>query len=112
MKHAGAGREPIQAPTIIYGNNKPCVDQITHGFIKGDRIKHIAPKFFYTSEQHGDQIKVEWIPTQDNRADLFTKPLSSTLHKEHSYGIGMRRLSELLQNSEILASQYTKTVKS
>lgn len=31
---------------MIYEDNRPCIDQISQGFIKGDRIKHIAPKLF------------------------------------------------------------------
>jgi hypothetical protein len=92
------GKPLLNKPTTIYEDNRPCVDQIAQGFIKGDQIKHIAPKFFYTHEQNGDQIKVEWIPSKDNCADLFTKPLPPSLHKEHSHGIGMRKLSSLLES--------------
>jgi hypothetical protein len=88
----------LQEPTTIFEDNRPCVDQIAKGFIKGDRIKHIAPKTFYTHEQYGDKIQVEWIPSTENRADLFTKPLPPAVHKDHIYGIGMRRLSNLLKN--------------
>jgi hypothetical protein len=93
------GRETLQKPTLIYEDNRPCVDQIAKGFIKGDRIKHIAPKFFYTAEQHGDKIQVEWIPSKENKADLFTKPLPRILHAEHMQGIGMRSLSKLQQTT-------------
>src|SRR5450759_1087441 len=89
------GQETLQKPTVIFEDNRPCVDQIEKGFIKGDRIKHIAPKFFHTHEQHGDQISIQWILSKDNRADLLTKPLPRTLHEEHSKGIGLRKLSEL-----------------
>jgi hypothetical protein len=69
------GKPLLNKPTTIYEDYRPCVDQIAQGFIKEDQIKHIAPKFFYTHEQNGDQIKVKWIPSKHNRADLFTKPL-------------------------------------
>src|SRR5450759_3222840 len=72
--NSSTGQETLQKPTVIFEDNRPCVDQIEKGF-KGDRIKHIAPKFFHTHEQHGDQISVQWIPSKDNRADLFMKPL-------------------------------------
>lgn len=91
------GRPVIQDPTTIFEDNRPCIDQITQGFIKGDRIKHIAPKLFYTHEQHSKEVTVEWVPSSENRADLFTKPLPPALHREHCFGIGLRKLSYLLQ---------------
>lgn len=102
MEHINkhTGRPTLQGPIMIYEDNRPCIDQIAQGFIKGDQIKHIAPKFFYTHEQNDDQVHVEWIPSQDNRADLFTKPLPPTLHKNHVHGIGMRRLTTLLNKAE------------
>ena len=36
--------------TIIYEDNVACIAQIKGGYIKGDRSKHISPKFFYTHE--------------------------------------------------------------
>ncbi|CAM6124024.1 unnamed protein product [Calypogeia fissa] len=95
-----AGRPHFDKPTTLYEDNRPCVEQIVQGFIKGDRIKHIAPKFFYTHEQHGEQVKVKWISSKDNRADLFTKPLPPSLHREHTYGIGMRSFSSMLQGHD------------
>ena len=36
--------------TILYEDNAACITQIRGGYIKGDRTKHISPKFFYTYE--------------------------------------------------------------
>ena len=33
------------SPTIIYEDNAACVAQVKGGYIKGDRTKHISPKF-------------------------------------------------------------------
>jgi hypothetical protein len=38
------------SPTILYEDNVACIPQIRGGYIKGDRTKHISPKFFYTHE--------------------------------------------------------------
>ena len=40
----------INSPTILYKDNVACITQIRGDYIKGDRNKHIAPKFFYTHE--------------------------------------------------------------
>ena len=37
-------------PTILFEDNVACIAQITGCYIKGDKTKHILPKFFYTHE--------------------------------------------------------------
>ncbi|KAK9119072.1 hypothetical protein Scep_017165 [Stephania cephalantha] len=37
-------------PTILYEDNAACIAQLSEGFIKGDRTKHISPKFFHAHE--------------------------------------------------------------
>ena len=37
-------------PIILFEDNVVCIAQITEGYIKGDRTKHVLPKFFYTHE--------------------------------------------------------------
>ena len=38
------------SPTILYEDNTVCITQIRGGYIKGDKTKHISPKFFNTHE--------------------------------------------------------------
>ena len=59
--------------------------------MKGDRIKHISPKFFYTHELKKDgEIDVQQIRYNDNLADLFTKALSSATFKKFVRQVDMR----------------------
>ena len=79
------------SPTIIYEDNAACVAQVRGGYIKGDRTKHISPKFFYTHElQESRQIDVKQIQSINNLADLFTKSLPTSTFEKLVYGIGMR----------------------
>ena len=39
-----------KTPTIVYEDNAACVAQLKGGYIKGDRTKHISPKFFFTHD--------------------------------------------------------------
>ncbi|GKA15946.1 reverse transcriptase domain-containing protein [Tanacetum coccineum] len=66
------------------------------GYIKGDRFKHILPKFFFTHELHkiGDII-VQKVRSSDNLADLFTNALPNTTFKKLVHDTEMRRLNEL-----------------
>ena len=66
----------INSPTILYKDNVACITQIRGDYIKGDRNKHIAPKFFYTHElQKSGDIDFKQIWSRDNLADMFTMSL-------------------------------------
>jgi hypothetical protein len=53
-----------------------CITHIRGGYIKGDKIKHISPKFFSIHEfQKSGDIDVKQIQSSDNFIDLFTKAL-------------------------------------
>ncbi|TPX39984.1 DNA-directed DNA polymerase [Synchytrium endobioticum] len=70
-------------PITIYEDNQACIRQIESGFIKSDMTKHFTPKYYFTTDmiQEG-RIRVEQISSQSNLADLFTKVLPGSRHKE------------------------------
>ena len=73
-------------PTTLFEDNATCIIQI-----KGDRTKHIYPKFFYTHElQKSGEIDVQQIRSSDNLADLFTKSLATSTFKKLIHKIRMR----------------------
>ena len=79
------------SPIIIYEDNAACVAQFRGGYIKGDKITHISPKFFCTHElQESRQVDVKQIRSTNNLADLFTKSLFTSTFEKLVYGIGMR----------------------
>ena len=81
---------------ILYEDNAACITQIRGGYIKGDRSKNIAPKFFYTHElQKSGDTDVKQIRSYDNLADMFIKPLSTVTFKKMVHNIGMRRLKDM-----------------
>ena len=70
-------------PTVLYEDNVVCITQVKGGYIKGDRTKHISPKFFYTRElQNSGKINVQQIRSSDNLEYLFTKALPTTTFKK------------------------------
>ena len=82
--------------TVLHEDNVTCIAQIKGGFIKGDKTKHISPKFFYTHElQKKCEIDVQKIRSCNNLADLFTKALPSTILKKLRYNIEIQRLRDL-----------------
>ncbi|XP_070017210.1 secreted RxLR effector protein 161-like [Nicotiana sylvestris] len=70
-------------PTTLYEDNVACIAQLKGGYIKGDRTKHISPKFFFTHDfQQNGEINVQQIRSCEILADLFTKALlTSTFEK-------------------------------
>jgi len=99
MKHIRGACEmkpSIEGPTTLYEDNAACIAQIQAGFIKGDKVKHIAPKFFFTHElQKEHEIDVQKIQSCDNLADLFTKALPTQDFQKLRHRIGMRCLHHL-----------------
>ena len=85
-----------KTPTILYEDNSTCIAQLKVGYIKGDRTKHISPKFFFTHDlQQNGGTNVQQIWSSDNLADLFTKALSTSTFEKLRYKIGMCRLQDI-----------------
>ena len=77
--------------TIIYEDNTACIAQLKEGYIKGDRTKHISPKFFFTHDlQKNGDISIQQIRSCDNLADLFTKSLPNRIFEQLIQKIGLR----------------------
>ena len=80
----------------MYEDNAACIAQLKGGYIKGDRTKHISPKFFFTHDlQQNGEIEVQQIRSSDNLADLFTKALPTSTFEKLRYKIGMRRFRDI-----------------
>ena len=80
----------------MFEDNVACIAQIIRGYIKGDRIKHISPKFFHTHEFHKrGNIDIQQIQLNDNLTNLFTKALLTSTFKKLVHKIGMRRLRDV-----------------
>ena len=89
--------------TILFEDSTACIAQIIWGYIKGDRTKHISPKFFYTHElQKSGEIDVQQIRLSDNLADLFTKSLPTSTFKKLIHMIEMRQLKDIDMRGSML----------
>jgi hypothetical protein len=81
---------------MIYEDNTACIAQIKKRYIKGDKTKHISPKFFSTHDlQNNGLINVYQIRSSDNLADLFTKSLPKNIFEQFSHKIGIRHLKDI-----------------
>ncbi|XP_071719548.1 secreted RxLR effector protein 161-like [Rutidosis leptorrhynchoides] len=88
---SGLGVVPsIENPMDMYCDNTGAIVIANEpGVLRG--AKHILRKFHYIREviERGD-VRIQRVPTEDNLADPFTKPMSCTKHVEHSRNIGLR----------------------
>jgi hypothetical protein len=83
--------------TTIFEDNTACIEQVSYGFIKADRVKHINPHIFgYIQDlTKTEQIEVKKIALADNIAALLTKALPTPQHRKLISVAGMRTLTEL-----------------
>ncbi len=67
--------ESAQAHSTIFEDNKSCIDMIAAPTMR-PWTRHIAIKYHHFRDhvRHG-KIHIKWISTNDQIADIFTKPL-------------------------------------
>ena len=65
----------VQMGSTVYGDNQSAI-AVTHNGIKGERTKHVDIKYHFVTETVGrGEIKLKWIPTTEQLADIFTKAM-------------------------------------
>ncbi|KAJ9552242.1 hypothetical protein OSB04_016287 [Centaurea solstitialis] len=63
-----------EPPTVLYENNMTCIAQLKEGYIKGDRTKHILPKFFFTHDlQKSGDISIQQVRSCENVIPKFKR---------------------------------------
>jgi hypothetical protein len=74
------GFEVSSAP-VIYGDNQS-TQALSKNGIKSERTKHVAIKYaFIHDEVSAGRVKLQWVPTTEQLADILTKSLSRPLHE-------------------------------
>ena len=65
----------FEEPTIIYRDNTSSIS-MSKNPVQHSKPKHIPIKYHYLRDQAANKnIKLEYVPTQEQVADIFTKPL-------------------------------------
>jgi hypothetical protein len=66
----------IETPTIIYVDNQSAI-KISENDTAHDRTKHIDIRHFFIRDLiESGEVKLVWVRTEDQLADIFTKPLT------------------------------------
>ena len=72
----------VEAPSTVHGDNQSTIAVSQNG-IKGERTKHIDVKYRFVTEviDRGD-VRLQWVSTTEQQADLFTKALAQPVHEK------------------------------
>ncbi len=66
-----------QTGSIVYGDNQSTIAVSANG-VKGERTKHVDVKYHFVTETvERGLVKLRWIPTTQQQADIFTKALAA-----------------------------------
>lgn len=83
---------PVTEPIPVFEDNQPCIHALESWETK--RLKHVDVKYNFVKDLHRSKIiNVKYIPTGEQKADIFTKGLPFELFKKHRINIGMCELS-------------------
>jgi hypothetical protein len=75
--------EQQNGPTILYCDNI-AAGELAKCETHQQRSKHIAIRYHFIRECiKRNEVKVMWLPGQDNYADMFTKALGRVLFQKH-----------------------------
>ena len=68
-----------QTGSIVYGDNQSAIAVSENG-VKGERTKHVDIKYhFITETVEQGSVKLKWIPSKEQQADIFTKTLGAPI---------------------------------
>ena len=79
----------VYAEDVLYGDNRGPIS-LTKNPENHQRTKHIDVQYhFARARVESHEIAVEYIPTADMTADIFTKSLEWIKHERHMRGMGL-----------------------
>jgi len=72
----------VRTGSMVYGDNQSTL-AISKNGIKGERTKHVDVKYhFITETVESGKVKLQWIPTTAQQADIFTKALAAPVFEQ------------------------------
>ena len=89
-------KEDITEPVTLYCDNTSAIN-ISKNHVMHIKAKHIAIKYHYVRELVQDkEIKMEYVHTKEQIADIFTKALSKDAHEYLRGKLGVIPLSKVV----------------
>jgi hypothetical protein len=70
-------------PATIYQDNMSTMALVKKGYSTSNNTRHINIRYFFIKDRiDNEELKIEYLPTEDMIADFFTKPLQGDLFKK------------------------------
>jgi hypothetical protein len=93
--------DQIPESTIIYCDNQSCI-RLSEHLVFHERSKHIEIKYYFIQDkvQEGE-VKLEYIPTDEQTADTLTKPLSRIKFAHFREKMGIMEITPLVVREEM-----------
>ena len=100
----------IEQASIVYGDNLPAINSIGNDSAKS-RTKHIDIRLKFCGEVlSANKLIIKYVPTAENIADIFTKPLPAPRFRELWDKIVFKLNSNFArENPRVLRSQFEHT---
>jgi len=87
---------PVEYPITV---NVDHIGEIylTKNATTGSRTKHVDTRYHFVRKEYVEDgtIKVEFVRSEDNHANIFTKHLNGALFEKHSEAVGMKDWDEI-----------------
>ena len=78
-----------EEPTNIHYDNTSAIS-LSKNVVQHSKAKHIPIKYHYLREQAASKnIRLEYIPTREQVADIFTKPLNKDVFEHLRQNLGV-----------------------
>ena len=92
---------PQLEASVIRVDNKSAIE-LAKNPTDHERTKHIDVRFHFIREQIKKQVvRVEYVKTNDQAADIFTKALSKPLFEKGKQMLGMKNLRDLKLREDV-----------
>jgi hypothetical protein len=66
-----------QTGSTVFGDNQSAIAVSQNG-VKGERTKHVDVKYHFVTETvERGEVRLRWVPTAEQQADIFTKALAA-----------------------------------
>jgi hypothetical protein len=94
--------EHVPDSTIIHCDNQSCIRLSEHPVFH-ERSKHIEIKYYFIQDkvQEGE-VKLQYIPTYEQIADILTNPLSRIKFAYFRDKLGILEITPLVEREETL----------
>ena len=89
LRNLSNEHQPTTKPMLLYEDNQSAI-KTAENKIHNERSKHIDVRYHFIREQvELKKFVLKYIPTTDQIADIFTKPLGNILHFKFTTRLGL-----------------------